>query len=478
MRNLINGQEMESFSRKVLEVTNPATNELIDTVPDSNEEDVDLAVKAAVRAQKKWAEVPLHERGRILEKFVDLVERDKEELAVTLCKETGKPITEARAEIANTRTFVYAYVERAKHLYGINIPTGNEPGQEKTVQFTIRQPLGVVACIIPFNFPCDLFGQKVPSALIMGNAVIVKPSTYNPLTLHKYCLLLKEAGVPDGVISCVSGSGPIVGQALARHKGVHLVSVTGSTAVGMETMATASKNLTHVMLELGGNDAFILDKDGDLDLAVEEMVWGRLYNTGQVCCASKRFLVHNAVKDEFVHRVVDRVRTLKVGNPLDESSQIGCLINEKAAIRVEEQVNTTIDQGATLVFGGRRSGAFFEPTVLTNVNKNMDVMKDMEIFGPVIPICGFEDIEEAIEIANQSSFGLCGNIITNNMNNAFKVAEKLECGGAVINGASFFRSAEMPFGGWKHSGLGNEGIATTLQEMSRIKTIVLKNVLK
>lgn len=478
MKNLVKGMEMDASNHQVIEVTNPATGEFIDTVPNSTEEDVDMAVTAAVEAQKSWAKIPLHERGRILEKFVDLVERDKEELAELLCKETGKPITEARGEISNARTFVYGYVERAKHLYGINIPAGNEAGHENDVQFTIRQPLGVVACIIPFNFPCDLFGQKVPSALIMGNAVIVKPSTYNPLTLHRYCLLLKEAGVPDGVISCLSGDGPTTGQALARHKGVHLVSVTGSTAVGQETMATASKNLTHVMLELGGNDAFILDKDGDLDLAIEEMVWGRLYNTGQVCCASKRFLVHNDVKEEFTRRVIERISKMRIGNPMNEDTEIGCLINERAARRVEEQVAITVAQGAKLIFGGRRNGAYYEPAVLTNVTRDMDIMKDMEVFGPVIPICGFDTMEEAIEIANQSSFGLCGNIITRDMNNAFKVAERLEAGATVINGASFFRSAEMPFGGWKHSGIGNEGIATTLQEMSRIKTIVLKNVLK
>ncbi len=478
MKNLVKGMNMDASNQAVIEVTNPATGELIDTVPNSTEEDVDIAVTAAVEAQKAWAKVPLHERGRILEKFVDLVERDKEDLAVLLCKETGKPIKEARTEIGNIRNFVYGYVERAKHLYGINIPTGSEPGQENTVQFTIRQPLGVVACIIPFNFPSDLFGQKVPSALIMGNAVIVKPSTYNPLTLHRYCLLLKEAGVPDGVISCLSGDGPTTGQALARHKGVHLVSVTGSTAVGMETMATASQNLTHVMLELGGNDAFILDKDGDLDLAIEEMVWGRLYNTGQVCCASKRFLVHNDIKEEFTQRVMERISKMRIGNPMNEDTEIGCLINERAARRVEEQVNKTVEQGAKLIFGGRRNGAYYEPAVLINVTRDMDIMKDMEVFGPVIPICGFDDIEEAIDIANQSSFGLCGNIITKDINKAMKVAEQLEVGGAVINGSSFFRSAEMPFGGWKHSGIGNEGIATTLQEMSRIKTIVLKNVLK
>ena len=478
MKNLINGEEIDSKSGQITEVTNPANNEVVGTVPVSNEEDVDYCVKCAVSAQKKWANVPLHERGEILKKFTSLVERDAKELAETLCRETGKPIKEARAEIANIKISVNAFVEKAKHLYCMNVPVGNEVGQENTVQLTIRQPIGVVAAIIPFNFPCDLFDQKVPSALIMGNAVIVKPPTSNPLTLFKLCLLMKEAGVPNGAINCISGSGEIVGQALARHKGVHLVTLTGSTQAGRETMASASQNITHVMLELGGNDAFILDKDGDVDLAVEEMVWGRLYNTGQVCCASKRFLVHNSVKEEFTKKVIDRISKIKIGDPMSEDSDMGCLISEKAAKVIEEQVNKTISEGAILSYGGKRDGAFYVPAVLTNVTKDMEVMKDMEIFGPVVPICGFDTIEEAIEIANQSSYGLCGSIITSDINNAFKVASQLEVGGAVINGASFYRSFEMPFGGWKMSGLGNEGIMTTLQEMSRIKTIVLKNVLK
>ncbi len=478
MKNIVGKERLDASNKKVIEVENPATGEILDTVPNATKEDVDRVVKIAKIAQKKWAKIPLHERGRILEKFVELVEEKSEELARTLSNETGKPIIEARAEIGNTRTFVYGYVEKAKHLYGITIPAGNEVGQENTIQMTVREPLGVVACIIPFNFPCDLFGQKVPSALVMGNSVIVKPSSYNPLTLHRYCELLLEAGIPAGVVNCISGDGKITGQALAQHKDVHLISVTGSTAVGMQTMATASKNLSHVMLELGGNDAFILDKDGDLDLAVEELVWGRLYNTGQVCCASKRFLIHNNIKEEFTKRVIEKINTLKVGMPNEEDTQIGCLINEEAAIRVEDQVRKTLEQGARLAYGGRRNKAFFEPTVLTEVSKDMDVMKDMEIFGPVIPICGFDNIDEAIAIANQSSYGLCGNIITSSMKTAFKVATELEVGGAIINGASFYRSAEMPFGGWKHSGIGNEGIATTLEEVSKIKTIVLKNILK
>ena len=312
---------------------------------------------------------------------------------------------------------------------------------------------------------------------MMGNAVIVKPSTYNPLTLTKLVYLLRKAGVPAGAVEVLHGDGKTVGQGLARHKGVHLVSLTGSTAAGIETMETCSKNLTHVMLELGGNDAFILLEDGDVDLAVEEVVWGRMYNAGQVCCASKRFLIHNSVKAEFVKKLTARLKQIKQGDPSLEDTEMGCLVNERAAKRVEQQVNETIEAGAKLVLGGERNGAYYTPTILTNCKRDMDVMKDMEIFGPVVAIMGFDTLEEAVEIANQSSYGLCGNVFTRDMKTAAKVAGMLECGGVVINGSSFYRSFEMPFGGWKHSGIGNEGVMTTLQEMSRVKTIVLKNIL-
>jgi len=325
--------------------------------------------------------------------------------------------------------------------------------------------------------PLNIFINKIPPALLMGNAAILKPASLNPLTLTKLVYMLRKAGVPAGAVEVLHGEGKTVGQGLARHKGVHLVSLTGSTAAGMETMETCSKNLTHVMLELGGNDAFILLEDGDVDLAVEEVVWGRMYNAGQVCCASKRFLIHNSVKAEFIKKLTSRLKKIEQGDPALDETEMGCLINEKAAKRVEQQVNETIAAGAKLVLGGERSGAFYTPTILSNCTKDMDVMKDMEIFGPVVSIAGFETIDEAIEIANQSSFGLCGNVFTCDMKKAAMVAERLECGGVVINGASFYRSFEMPFGGWKHSGIGNEGVMTTLQEMSRIKTVVLKNIL-
>ncbi len=477
MKNLIGYEWKGALNGAEIEVVNPATQEVIDTVPNVTLEDVDEAVKVAQIEQKKWAQRPIHERAEILYRFSSLVEENKERLAKLLTQETGKPIKEARGEIANVKIAIYAFSERAKHLYGQTIPAGTEAGQEKTMQIVTREPIGVIAAIIPFNFPSDLFCQKVPPALLMGNSIIIKPSNYNPLTLIEYVKLMIEAGVPAGCIQVLTGDGPVVGQALAAHEGVHLVSLTGSTAAGIQTMGTASKHLAHVMLELGGNDAFIFLEDGDMDLAVKETIWGRLYNGGQVCCASKRFLIHNSRKAEFIERMKQVLAGLKVGDPMDESNDMGPMINLNAAKRIEEQVNKTVEQGATIAYGGKREDAFYYPTILDNVTKDMDVAKDMEIFGPVISVIGFDTEEEAVEIANQSSFGLCGCVITKDYARGLKIASKLECGGAIVNGASFYRSFEMPFGGWKHSGIGNEGVLTTLQEMSRIKTIILKNIL-
>ncbi len=477
MKNLIGYEWKDASDGSVIEVVNPATQELIDTVPNVTDEDVDEAVKVAMVEQKKWEKVSIYDRADILYKFVDLIEENKERLATLLSNETGKPIREARGELANVRIGVRGFIEKAKHLYGDSIPAGSESGQETTMQITKRYPIGVIAAIIPFNFPSDLFCQKVPPALMMGNSIIVKPSNYNPLTLIEYVKLMIDAGVPAGCIQILTGDGPKAGQALARHPGVHLVSLTGGTAAGIQTMGTASKNLTHVMLELGGNDAFIFLEDGDMELAVKETIWGRLYNGGQVCCASKRFLIHNSRKQEFIDRMKEVIDNLKVGDPMQEDTDMGPMININAAKRIEDQVNQMVAEGATIVCGGKREDAYYYPTILDNVTKDMEVAKDMEIFGPVISVIGFDDVEEAIEIANQSSYGLCGCVISKDYSRAMKIADRLECGGAVVNGASFYRSFEMPFGGWKHSGIGNEGVSSTLQEMSRLKTIVLKNIL-
>ena len=478
MKSLIGREWRDSSDGKVIEVYNPATNELIDTVPSLTKEDVEQAIDYADAHQKEWEAKSVIERCAVLSKFAELVEQNKDELALLLSKETGKPIKEAYNEIANIQIGVPGYVEKVKHEYGDIIYRGTEAGQENTIQYTIQQPLGVVVAIIPFNFPSDIFINKVPPALLMGNAVILKPASVNPLTLTRYVELLVEAGVPAGIISVVHGSGSVVGKTLTSSKKVDMVSLTGSTAAGIDAAKNCAEHCAHSSLELGGNDAFILCADGDMDLAIEETVWGRLYNTGQVCCASKRFLIENSVKDEYIRRMVEKINSLKVGNPQDMGTDIGCLVSEEAAIEVERQVNETIAAGAKLVIGGKRNGAFYEPTILDNVTPDMAVAKDMEIFGPVISVIGFDNLEEAIKIANTSIYGLSGSIITKDISKAIKVSEKMECGGFVINGASFFRSFEQPFGGWKYSGIGNEGIMTTLKEMSRMKTVILKNVTK
>jgi succinate-semialdehyde dehydrogenase/glutarate-semialdehyde dehydrogenase len=421
--------------------------------------------------------VPVHEKGDILLKFVALVEESKEELARTLSDETGKPISEARGEIANIPISFKGFIERAKHLYGEVIPNGLEKNQEHHVLLTVREPIGVVACVIPFNFPCDLFDQKVAPTLLAGNAAIVKPSTDNPLTLCKLTALLVKAGVTDGAVEIVTGRGSQVGGWLCKHPDVHAITLTGSTEVGIETYKNAANHLAHISLELGGNDAFIVWKDGDVDLAVEELIWGRMYNTGQVCCASKRFLVHNSLKAEFTEKAVARIKKIKTGDPSKDDTQLGCLISEKAAVEVERQVGLTVSQGGKIVLGGKRNGAFYEPTVIADVPRTADVAKDMEIFGPVVPVIGFETLAEAVEIANASIFGLCGCIFTADIKTAWSVASQLECGGVIINGASFFRSFEMPFGGYKYSGIGTEGVLTTFDEVTRLKTIVLKNII-
>ena len=378
-------------------------------------------------------------------------------------------------EIKNINIAFSSFIEHAKHFYGKIISGGTEQGHVGNLQLVTREPIGIVACIIPFNFPCDLFDHKVAPALMMGNAAIVLPSSDNPLTLMKLTEMLLESGVAKGAIQCITAPGSVKSAAVTDPD-FDLVTLTGSTEIGIGTAKLAAEGLKHTALELGGTDAFIVLEDADVDLAVEEMIVGRMYNAGQVCCGSKRFLVHHSLRREFAEKAVIRIKKLNFGPPDNEETQIACLISEKAAIKVESEVNLTVNQGGKVILGGTRQGAFFAPTVIDDVPRTADIAKDLEIFGPVIPIIGFETDQEAIEIANASIYGLSSCVFSKDIKRAMSVASEMEAGEAVINGASFFRSIETPFGGWKFSGIGNEGVLSTFEEMTRIKTIVLKNI--
>ena len=478
MKMFIGGQQVDSSDGKTIAVLNSATQEHLDTVPSATVADIERALNIASEGKLKWAAMPQYERSRILQRCADLIDIHQEELAQHLSTEMGKIIREARPEIACSAQIFRGFAEAANHLYGKSMPN-YQYGSENDLIFTRYQPLGVVACISPFNYPAELCAHKMASALAAGNAVIVKPATDNPLIILKLIELCLEAGVPGDVLQCVTGSGAIIGDYLARSDKVDAITLTGSTEVGVSVAKAAATTLKHISLELGGNDPFIVYEDADMDLAVEEAVRGRVQNSGQTCCAPKRFLVQNTVKAEFVEKVLARIKLVKRGSPLDDNTDLGSMISVRAAQTAEQQVKQTVAQGAKLLCGGYSfDGSYFEPTVLDDVTLDMDIAKDLEVFGPVMPVIEFDTMDNAIKIANATCFGLQAGVMTKDNNKAFQTAMALECGSVCINASGNFRNVDQPFGGWKMSGLGREGISVTLKELSQEKSFVLKGVLK
>ena len=476
MKNLIGNDWKDSSNQNTIEVFNPATETLIDTVPDSTVDDVVLTVGLAKEAQLIWENVSLHERCSYLSKFAKLVEENSDDLAYMLSEESGKPLKESLEEINLLHRDILLFIERAKHLYGTSKQSGIESEDDKTIQFTVRSAVGVVGVILPYNFKLNLFAEKVVSALIMGNAVVIKPSTKTPLTITKLVYMVRQAGVFESVIQVIHGTGKTVGQSLAMHPDIDLVSFNGSTANGIRIMGYTSKNLSKSLLSLGGNNAFIVCKDGDIDLAVEEAAKGRFYNAGQLNTSCKRFLIHSSVKEEFINKLIRRIGSIRIGLPTDKDTDLGCLISDKAALKVEKQVNEMIEAGAKLVIGGGRSGAFYEPTIISDIKPDMPAALNLDILGPVVSIIEFEKLNDAIDIVNASAYGNATSIFTKNMKIAMKVATFIKNSKVVING-SLVDSSILSSEGWKYSGVGKEGITATLEEMSKVKVIVLKDIL-
>lgn len=478
MKMIIDGILADASDGRTHDVINPANMELIDTVPAATPQDVEKALDAAIAGQKVWSKTVLYERVEVLQKFTALLEKNMDEFVRIMCAETGKTLVSCIDETKACINIFQAYCEKAKNYGGETLPLDSEPRVNGDIIFTVKEPLGVVACVVPFNYPTELYAHKVAPALVTGNAVIIKPSSDTPLGNIYLTRLLIEAGVPGGAAQILTGSGSKIGKQLAQSPKIDAISLTGSTAVGIETAQNGAKNLTHVFLELGGNDPLIIFDDADVDQAVKETLAGRASNAGQTCCGTKRLIVQNGIREEYTKKLLEALKKLNVGDPLDPQTDYGPLISEKAAKDVEAQVEYTVGQGAKCLFGGKRfDTTYFEPTLLTDVTSEMDIAKELEVFGPVFPVIGFDTEQEAVEIANAAPYGLSSGVMTQNMKTALRVAMAMQAGTCVINGCGNYRSAHLAFGGYKMTGIGREGVTHTLDEYTQTKSIALKQLL-
>lgn len=455
-------------------ICGPAGGEGLGTVELTSAADVGAIVAAAREAQSAWSEWSLVERAAVLDAAADDLAKEIPDLGQTLAAESGKPLAQADFEVRGAISLLRGNAAEARRVGGRVLPTEGNIGTERDLAVTRRQPLGVIAAILPFNFPVELLVEKCAAALVIGNAVVAKPPLEDPLTAARFHEALIRAGIPAPVFSLVHGDRD-VGAALATAEGVDAVSLTGSTAAGIAVAEATARALRPLHLELGGNNACLVRADADLDLVVAEAARGRLMMNGQACSATKRIVVHRSRHEELVERLASVAAEQVLGPATDSTTTVGPLITPGAAERVAAQVATALDQGASLAAGSDApDGPFFAPAVLAGVPPSADVARDEEIFGPVFSVIPVDGDAEALGVANSSSFGLMASVFTADLRRAFALAERLEAGGVVINGSDNYRPPVIPFGGVKLSGTGREGIGYTIEELSREKTIVLR----
>lgn len=466
MEMFINGSLVDKDEK--IDVKNPANKETIDTVPEASREDVKNALEAANKARKVLGNMSARKISRILYDVYEVVLKSQEEFSRIITLETGKPIKDSRDEMKRSVLTLQLAAEESKRIYGETVPMDAGIGGRTALGFTMKIPLGVVAAITPFNYPVNLAVHKIAPALAAKNSVVFKPSKEAPLAALKLGEVLGHH-LPDGAVNAVTGSGSVVGDELVTNPIVNKVSFTGSVETGKVIAKRAGmKKLT---LELGGNDPIIVLEDADLEKAAVSTAKGAYLNAGQVCIGVKRIIVQKSVADEFIDLLLKETRKLKMGDPMDPETDIGPLINEEAAINIERTVENALENGAQLLQGGIRKGAFYTPTVLDLVDPEMDMVCH-ETFGPVAPIIRAETVDEAFSIANNTPYGLQAGVFTNSVENALKAARTIEAGGVMINKQPTFRTDNMPFGGFKMSGMGKEGVKYAVDDMTRTKLVV------
>ena len=464
----INGEWLDADNGQTIKVTNPATGEVIGTVPKMGTAETRRAIEAADKALPAWRALTAKERSTKLRRWFELMIENQDDLARLMTTEQGKPLAEAKGEIAYAASFIEWFAEEAKRVYGDTIP-GHQPDKRLIV---IKQPIGVTAAITPWNFPAAMITRKAGPALAAGCTMVLKPASQTPYSALALVELAHRAGIPAGVLSVVTGSAGEVGGELTGNSLVRKLSFTGSTEIGRQLMEECAKDIKKVSLELGGNAPFIVFDDADLDKAVEGAIISKYRNNGQTCVCANRIYVQDGVYDAFAQKLAAAVAKLKIGNGLEEGTTTGPLIDGKAVAKVQEHIEDAVSKGAKVLSGGKLiEGNFFEPTILVDVPKTAAVAKE-ETFGPLAPLFRFKDEAEVIAMSNDTEFGLASYFYARDMSRVFRVAEALEYGMVGIN-TGLISNEVAPFGGIKASGLGREGSKYGIEDYLEIKYLCI-----
>jgi len=455
----------------LMEVTNKYTGAVIGILPTARRVDVDAAIEAAQRAARSMAEMPAHRRSEILSRAAGLMLENHLDLARTIAAEAGKALKYARIEVDRAiSTFTFA-AEEAKRIHGETIPLDATPSGEGYFGFWTRRPVGVIAAISPFNFPLNLVAHKVAPALAAGNTVVLKPASTTPLTAVKLCEILSQAGLPSGALNLIVGPGSTVGEWLITDSRVAKITFTGSPPVGEHILSVAG--IKKVTLELGNTSPVIIASDADLDFVARRCAVGAYANSGQVCISVQRIYSQNDVYEPFTEKFVHASEQMVVGDPLDERVDVGPMIDAREVDRIESWVEAASAGGAKIMTGGKREGAVYYPTVLTDVTPQMKVVAE-EAFAPVASVIAIDDFEEALRQADETQYGLQAAVFTRDINRVFKAIQGLNFGGVIINDTPSFRVDHMPYGGNRKSGLGREGVHFAIEEMTNIQMVAIR----
>ncbi|MFG1217932.1 NAD-dependent succinate-semialdehyde dehydrogenase [Xanthobacter flavus] len=470
---LIGGAWVNADSGETISVNNPATGEIIGTIPKAGAAETRRAIEAAAEAFKTWRATTAAERAGKLHKLADLILANADELALILTTEQGKPLAEAKGEIGASAAYVRWFAEEARRLYGDVIPS---PWPNRRILVT-KEPVGVCAAVTPWNFPSSMLSRKIGAALAAGCTVVCKPSELTPYSGLAWGVLAEMAGIPAGVVNIVVGDAPSIGGEMTSNPAVKKVTFTGSTPVGKLLMKQSADTMKKISLELGGNAPFLVFDDADLDLAVEQAIASKYRNVGQTCVCANRFYVQAGIYDAFAAKFAEASKKLKVGNGVDEGVVAGPLIDERALAKVERLLKDALDKGASILTGGKQpalGGTFFEPTVLANATQDMAFARD-EIFGPLAPLFKFETEEEAVSYANATEYGLACYFFTKDLGRAFRVSEQLQYGQVGVN-AGVITTEVAPFGGVKESGVGREGSKYGCDDYLNIKYVCMGGI--